>query len=131
MMNKKMYEVNWHSVGDKFSHCTVTRITVTREGVLPGCTGVTITATDHNGQKFQGSPDNYHATEDEAWVEVRAAVRETVKANESSIAKLVSETNALRDYLTKVGTGDTATEGHNDPGKQPATMNATRDENNG
>lgn len=107
-MNKKMYEVNWHSVGDKFSHCTVTAITVTREGILPGCTGVTITATDNEGRKFQGSPDNYHNTEAEAWAEVKVDISETIKANESSIAKLVNETNALREYLTKIGAGETA-----------------------
>lgn len=107
-MNKKMYAVNWHRVGDVFSHCTVTTITVTREGVLPGCTGVTITATDHEGRKFQGSPDNYHDTEAKAWAEVKVAMSETIRANESSIAKLVNETNALREYLTKVGAGETA-----------------------
>lgn len=112
-MNKKMYEVNWHSVGDKFSHCTVTAITVTREGILPGCTGVTITATDHEGRKFQGSPGNYHNTEAEAWAEVKVVISETIKANESSIAKLVNETNALREYLTKVGASGTAPDGHN------------------
>ena len=100
-MNKKMYEVNWHSIGDKFSHCTVTAITVTREGILPGCTGVTITATDNEGRKFQGSPGDYHNTEAEAWAEVKVAISETIKANESSIANLVNETNALREYLTK------------------------------
>ena len=105
-MNKKMYAVNWHRVGDVFSHCTVTTITVTREGVLPGCTGVTITATDHEGRKFQGSPDNYHDTEAKAWAEVKVAMSETIRANESSIAKLVNETNALREYLTKVGAGE-------------------------
>ena len=110
-MNKKMYAVNWHRVGDVFSHCTVTTITVTREGVLPGCTGVTITATDHEGRKFQGSPDNYHDTEAKAWAEVKVAMSETIRANESSIAKLVNETNALREYLTKVGAGDTAVQG--------------------
>ena len=82
-MNKKMYEVNWHSIGDKFSHCTVTAITVTREGILPGCTGVTITAIDHEGGEFQGSPGNYHNTEAEAWAEAaEVAISETIKGNE-------------------------------------------------
>ena len=80
-MNKKMYEVNWHSIGDKFSHCTVTAITVTREGILPGSTGVTITATDHDGREFRGSPGDYHNTEAEAWAEVKAVISETIKGD--------------------------------------------------
>lgn len=108
MMNKKMYGVSWHRVGDKFSHCTVDAITVTREGILPGCTGVTITATDHEGRKFQGYPGDYHNTEAEAWAKVKVNISKTIKAYESNIAKLVNETNALREYLTKIDAIGTA-----------------------
>ena len=103
-MNKTMYEVNWYYTNDVFSHCSVTPIKVIRESVLPGCTGVSITAKDSNGRNFQGSPDEYYATEEAAWAEVKAAMSETIRANESSIAKLVNETNALREYLTKLRT---------------------------
>jgi hypothetical protein len=65
-----MYDVNWHYTNDVFSHCSVTPIKVIRESVLPGCTGVSITAKDSNGRKFQGSPDNYYATEEAAWAVV-------------------------------------------------------------
>lgn len=101
-MNKTMYEVNWHSVGDVFSHCTVTPITVLREGVLPGCTGVSITAKDSQGNKFQGSPDNYYATEEAAWAAVRVELAESVEAHEKQLAELQEQLSAQRGYLEKL-----------------------------
>ena len=101
-MATKMYEINWHSVGDKFSYCTVTAIVITREGVLTGCTGVTIDATDHKGRKFQGSSADYWNTEAEAWADVKSYLIKVINANELSIANLAKETELLRDYLSTV-----------------------------
>lgn len=56
---KTMYEINWHYKDNEqtqFSHCTVTPITIVREGVLPGCSAVSITAKGSDGRTFQGSP---------------------------------------------------------------------------
>lgn len=101
-MNKTMYEVNWHSVRNVFSHCTITPITVLREGVLPGCTGVSITAKDSRGNKFQGSPDNYYATEEAAWAAVRVELAESVEAHEKQLAELQAQLSAQREYLAKL-----------------------------
>ena len=101
-MNKTMYEVNWHAVNDVFSHCTVTPITVIREGVLPGCTGVSITAKDSQGNKFQGSPDNYYATEEAAWSAVRVEITKSIEAHEKQLSEMQAQLKAQRDYLVKL-----------------------------
>lgn len=101
-MNKTMYEVNWHYVNDVFSNCTVTPITVLREGVLPGCTGVSITAKDNKGNKFQGSPNDYYATEEAAWAAVKAELAESVEAHEKQLAELQEQLDAQRKYLAKL-----------------------------
>lgn len=102
-MVDKRYEVNWHECNGKFSHCTVTSITVVREGVLPGCTRVSISAIDCNGRKFQGSPIDYYATEAEAWEHVKNGLRGTVQLNNAVIARLTSETDALQKYIISLG----------------------------
>ena len=101
-MNKTMYEVNWHYTNDVLSHCSVTPIKVIRESVLPGCTGVSITAEDSNGRKFQGSPDNYYATEEAAWAAVRVELAESVEAHERQLAELQEQLDAQLDYLAKL-----------------------------
>lgn len=101
-MNKTMYEVNWHYTNDVFSHCSVTPIKVIRESVLPGCTGVSITAKDSNGRKFQGSPDNYYATEEAAWAAAKAELAESIEADEKQLAKLQEQLFAQHEYLAKL-----------------------------
>ena len=101
-MNKMMYEVNWHHTNDKFSHCSVIPITVIREGVLPGCTGVSITANDSRGNKFQGSPDNYYNTEAEAWASVKKDLAESVTSYEKQISSMARELATMREYLAKL-----------------------------
>ena len=101
-MGKIMYEVNWHSVNDVFSHCTVTPITVLREGVLPGCSGVSITAKDSAGRKFHGSPDNYYATEEAAWAAVKAELVESVETHEKQLAELQVQLSTQRGFLEKL-----------------------------
>ena len=105
-MNRTMHEVNWHSVNDVFSHCTVTPITVIREGVLPGCTGVSITAIGSDGHKFQGSPDNYYATEEAAWAAVKVELALTIEAHEKQLAELQAQLTAQREYLAKLAPND-------------------------
>lgn len=80
-MNETRYEINWYSVDDVFSHCTVTPITVIREGILPGCTGISITATGSDGRRFQGAPDRYFKTEAEAWTKVKSDLEQAIKEN--------------------------------------------------
>ena len=101
-MNKIMYEADWHAENNVFSHCTVTPITVIREGVLPGCTGVSITAKDSRGHTFLGTPDNYHVTEAAAWAAVKVELEESIEAHEKQLAETQKQLNAQRNYLAKL-----------------------------
>lgn len=99
---KILYEINWHYTDKeqtKFSHCTVTPIEVLREGILPGCSGVSITARDTNGRTFQGSPRDYFETEAQAWGRVRKGLAATADDNEAYIADLKAEVLAIRAFL--------------------------------
>lgn len=81
---KTMYEINWHykdSEQTQFSHYTVTPITILREGILPGCTAVSITAKDTNGRTFQGSPRDYFETEAQAWAHAKQDLIDTIQHN--------------------------------------------------
>lgn len=62
---KTLYEVEWINTPDRLE-IKVWHIKVVREGILPGCSAISITAIDKNGQKFQGNPGNYFKTEQEA-----------------------------------------------------------------
>ena len=95
-----MYEISWNSTGDgMFSHCSVTPIHVTREGILPGCSATTIDFTDHTGRKCQGTASNYHDTEAQAWAEIHDTINKAIINNEASIKKMTDETKLLYEYL--------------------------------
>lgn len=99
---KTMYEINWHykdSEQTQFSHCTVTPIEVLREGILPGCSAVSITAKDSAGHTFQGSPRDYFESEAAAWDRVRKGLAATADDNEAYIADLKAEILAIRAFL--------------------------------
>ena len=78
-MGKIMYEVLSHyiysgkSKQGVFSHCTVSPITVHREGVLPGHNRVSISGIDCQGREFFGYRENFYHSEDEA----RSAITES------------------------------------------------------
>lgn len=91
---KTMYEVNWHYTNDTLTKITVTPITVLREGVLPGCKGMSITARDHTGRTFQGSPENYFDTEAKAWESARRDLQGTIDALEAEVTKATIEIDA-------------------------------------
>lgn len=96
---KKLYEVNWHHVEDIFSHVTVTAITVTREGILPGCSGVSIDAVDSQGRRFTGDSRDYYASEEEAWEAVKQDLLVTVETNEITLVRLTKENQKIREFL--------------------------------
>lgn len=100
-MSKIMYEVNWHYSGGVFSGYTVTPITITREGVLPNCVGVSITAIDANGRKFQGDPDNYYSSESAANEAAIAQLLEETESDEATIKHLTANVLATRKYLAE------------------------------
>jgi len=97
-MNNTLYEVNWHFIDDAFSHCSVSPITVIRKG----CTGNTIIAIDSKGDKFQGSPDNYYATESDAWLAVKAELLKSIELYEKRLVELQIQLSYQREYLGKL-----------------------------
>ena len=99
---KTMYEINWHykdSEQTQFSHCTVTPIAIIREGILPGCTAVSITAKDTNGRTFQGSPRDYFETEAAAWAQARRDLIETIENNDNKVEELIAESQRMFSFL--------------------------------
>lgn len=96
---KTLYEVHWNSINDEFTHCSVTPITVIREGVLPGCSGVSITAKDASGQVFQGSPRDYFHSEEEAWKAVVEDLENSRSSLTKTAAKIAQELEHLDRYL--------------------------------
>lgn len=110
---KTLYEINWHykdgeqTKFSKFSHCTVTPITVIREGVLPGCSAPSITAIGADGRTFQGSPNDYFESEADAWAEVKQDLLDTIESNDEEVRRLNAETYSLFSFLrTLPDTGD-------------------------
>ena len=101
-MSKTLYEINWHYKDreqNKFSHCTVTPITVIRESALPGCSAVSITAKDSNGRMFQGIAGNYFETEAAAWAQAKQDLLDTIKNNDEMVTALKGDTHRLFSFL--------------------------------
>lgn len=99
---KTLYEVNWHYKDKQqtcFSHCTVTPIEVIREGILPGCTAVSITAVDMHGRKFNGTPNDFFASEQAAWESVRRDLLNTIASNEEELEIIKKEIHAMFKFL--------------------------------
>jgi len=98
-MNKEMYEVNYHYNGDNsFSCCSISKITVIRQGILPGCSLPSITAIDENWRKFQGSSENYFNTKEEALNSILAFLKESIARKEGKLIKLKNEIKNLQAY---------------------------------
>ena len=99
---KTLWEINWHFKDSKqmeFSHCTVTPITVLREGILPGCSAPSITATSSDGHTFQGVARDYFETEVAAWAQVKQALLDTIESNEKAIEDLKAEIDTVFKFL--------------------------------
>lgn len=102
-----MFEVKWHWLDKNkapsvFDYCSIHPIKVIREGILPGCSGVTITAIDNTGRKFQGSPSNYFKTEEQAWKEVKKELNETIESLEKDKQEIEKNISAYKNFLTKI-----------------------------
>ena len=96
---KTLYEVHWHSINDEFTHCSITPLTVIREGVLPGCSGVSITAKDASGRVFLGSPRDYFHSEEEVWKTVVEDLESSRSRLTKTVAKIARELEHLDRYL--------------------------------
>ena len=105
---KTLYKINWHYKDDEqtvFSHCTVTPITVLREGILPGCSAPSITAKAADGRTFLGSARDYFESEAAAWAEVKQDLLSTVQENDKRIEELSEENHNLFRFLIKIPDG--------------------------
>ena len=104
---KTMYEINWHYKDNEqtqFSHCTVTPITVVREGILPGCSAPSITAKAADGHTFLGSARDYFESEAAAWAQAKQDLIDTIQHNDEEVERLKDETHRLFSFLIKLPT---------------------------
>lgn len=104
-MSKIMYAVNWHcreNDDNVFSHCTVTPITVLREGILPGCSAESITAKDSEGRVFHGTLNDYFVTEDAAWENISDVLKNAIESNDEAVVRLQEETRSMFIFLMKI-----------------------------
>jgi len=97
---KTLYEVNWHyDDNDTLVRISVTPIKVLREGILPGCSAVSITAVDSNGRQFQGCPQDYFETEDAAWAHAKEELQKTLASAEQAVDETQRRIESLRSVL--------------------------------
>ena len=99
---KTLYKVNWHYNDDTLVRISVSPIRVLREGILPGCSDVSIAAVGSDGRKFQGCPRNYFETEDAAWAQTKKELRETITAEEQAVDEAQRRIEGLRSVLLAV-----------------------------
>ena len=103
---KTVFEVNTHYKNGLFSHCTVTPVTVIREGILPGCSAESFTGIDQNGERFTGSLQDFYASEQDAWLRVRRDTIDGIRASEKRLRGEERIAANLRAYLEKLDKGD-------------------------
>lgn len=96
---KILYEINWHYNNDLLVGISVTPIKVLREGILPGCSAVSITAVDKDGHQFQGNPQDYFETEEAAWKQATIELQESIVAGEEVIAETQKQIESFRNVL--------------------------------
>lgn len=101
-MNKKMYEINCHYDKEVFSHYSVSSITVTRRSILEDCTRESISAIDAEGRRFQGNPEEYFNSEEEAWAEIKKSLKLIIIELEWQMTKLQKEVDRMSTYLSSL-----------------------------
>lgn len=100
---KTLYEVNWHyDDNDTLVRVSVSPIRVLREGILPGCSAVSITAVGSDGRQFQGCPRDYFETEDAAWAQAKEELQETLASAEQAMYEAKRRIEGLRSVLNAV-----------------------------
>lgn len=102
-MQKTMYEVVWISNENyATTHIRVEPITVIHEGILPGCSAVTISAIDSRGDEFSGVPQNYFKSEAEAWEAARADLNSTIGVYEQRVAEGLEALKVMRSLAEQI-----------------------------
>ena len=99
---KTLYEMNWHYNNDLLVCISVTPIKVLRDGILPGCSAVSITAVDKDGRQFQGCPQNYFETEEAAWKQATIELQETIASEERDVCEAQRRIEGLRNVLLAI-----------------------------
>ena len=99
---KTLYEVHWHYNDDTLVRISVSPIKVLREGILPGCSAVSITAVDKDGHQFQGCPQNYFETEETAWKQATIELQETIASKERDVCEAQRRIEGLRNVLLAI-----------------------------
>lgn len=100
---KTLYEVNWHyDDNDTLVRISVSPVRVLREGILPGCSAVSITAVGSDGRQFQGCPRDYFETEDAAWAQAKKEIQETITSAEQAVVEAQRRIEGLRSVLNAV-----------------------------
>lgn len=99
---KTLYEVNWHYDNDTLARISVSPIKVLREGILPGCSSVSITAVDSNGREFLGCPQDYFESEEAAWEQTKIDLQETIASEERDVCEAQRRIEGLRNVLLAI-----------------------------
>ena len=97
-----MYEVNWHYVEDKFSHVTVTPITVTWRGLQPGATLETLRFKDADGTECIAGVECFYETEAKAWEAARLELAEAIQSVEADMELMRSNARSMGNYLQDI-----------------------------
>lgn len=90
---KIMYEVNWYSIDDVFTHCSISKIRVTRQE------GSNISAIDSEGRTFLGDEENYFNTEEEAVENIKISLTDTLYDLNKTIEEAQANMNNINKYL--------------------------------
>ena len=99
---KTLYEVNWHYDNGTLVRISVSPIKVLREGILPGCSAVSITAVAKDGHQFQGCPQYYFETEEAAWKQATIELQEAIASEQRGICKAQRRIEGLRSVLSAI-----------------------------
>ena len=99
---KTLYEANWHYSNDTLVRISVSPIKVLREGILPGCSAVSITAVDKDGHQFQGCPQDYFETEEAAWKQATIELQEAIASEQRGICEAQRRIEGLRSVLSAI-----------------------------
>lgn len=103
LMKTILYEVNQHYTGYEIPSYTVSKLRVIRKSVLPGCTSVSITASDSRGRIFRRSPKNYYETEEAAWDAIKVTLLAAREITRLELEHCQSKLESIDDQLYNLG----------------------------
>lgn len=97
---KTLFEVRWREDNaGKLTACDILPITVLREGILPGCTAVSITFRDSEGRIARGTPGDYFPTREVALAATAEELQQTITSLEDEAAELTADADRIGDVI--------------------------------